>query len=308
VGDIFLRTDDFSMRIWLKPDKMASLGLSAQDILAAVQEQNVQVAAGSVGTPPQPKGQPFEYSVIVNGRLSTVEDFSNIVVRTDPADGSIIYLKDVARVELGKFNYSGVSFVDKQPASYMMIYQTPGSNALDVAGGVYNTMEKLSKSFPSDVAYNVPFESVSIVKVSIYEVIKTLLEALALVVLVVFVFLQDWRSTLIPVLAIPVSIVSTFIFFIPLGFTINKLTLFGFVLAIGIVVDDAIIVVEAVRRYMEEQHLSPGKQRIRPWPIFRGLSSPSPSCWLQSSSRPASCPASSAGYTSSSPSPSPSRC
>jgi HAE1 family hydrophobic/amphiphilic exporter-1 len=257
VGDIFLRTDDFSMRIWLKPDKMASLGLSAQDILAAVQEQNVQVAAGSVGTPPQPKGQPFEYSVIVNGRLSTVEDFSNIVVRTDPADGSIIYLKDVARVELGKFNYSGVSFVDKQPASYMMIYQTPGSNALDVAGGVYNTMEKLSKSFPSDVAYNVPFESVSIVKVSIYEVIKTLLEALALVVLVVFVFLQDWRSTLIPVLAIPVSIVSTFIFFIPLGFTINKLTLFGFVLAIGIVVDDAIIVVEAVRRYMEEQHLSP---------------------------------------------------
>ena len=257
VGDIFLRTDDFSMRIWLKPDKMASLGLSAQDILAAVQEQNVQVAAGSVGTPPQPKGQPFEYSVIVNGRLSTVEDFSNIVVRTDPADGSIIYLKDVARVELGKFNYSGVSFVDKRPASYMMIYQTPGSNALDVAGGVYSTMEKLSKSFPSDVAYNVPFESVSIVKVSIYEVIKTLLEALALVVLVVFVFLQDWRSTLIPVLAIPVSIVSTFIFFVPLGFTINKLTLFGFVLAIGIVVDDAIIVVEAVRRYMEEQHLSP---------------------------------------------------
>ena len=257
VGDIFLRTDDFSMRIWLKPDKMASLGLSAQDILAAVQEQNVQVAAGSVGTPPQPKGQPFEYSVIVNGRLSTVEDFSNIVVRTDPADGSIIYMKDVARVELGKFNYSGVSFVDKRPASYMMIYQTPGSNALDVAGGVYSTMEKLSKSFPSDVAYNVPFESVSIVKVSIYEVIKTLLEALALVVLVVFVFLQDWRSTLIPVLAIPVSIVSTFIFFVPLGFTINKLTLFGFVLAIGIVVDDAIIVVEAVRRYMEEQHLSP---------------------------------------------------
>jgi len=257
VGDIFSRTDDFSMRIWLKPDKMASFGLSAQDVLAAVQEQNVQVAAGSVGTPPQPKGQPFEYSVIVNGRLSTPEDFRNIVVRTNPAEGSIIYLRDVARVELGKFNYSGVSYVDKRPASYMMIYQTPGSNALDVADGVYKTMEKLSKSFPSDVAYNVPFESVSVVRVSVSEVIKTLLEALALVVLVVFVFLQDWRSTLIPVLAIPVSIVSTFIFFIPLGFTINKLTLFGFVLAIGIVVDDAIIVVEAVRRYMEEQHLTP---------------------------------------------------
>ena len=257
VGDIFSRTDDFSMRIWLKPDKMASLGLSAQDVLSAVQDQNVQVAAGSVGTPPQPKGQPFEYSVTVNGRLSTVEDFSNIVVRANPADGSIIYLKDVARVELGKFNYSGVAYVDNNPASYMMIYQTPGSNALEVADGVYKMMDRLSKSFPNDVAYNVPFESVSVVKVSVSEVIKTLLEALALVVLVVFVFLQDWRSTLIPVLAIPVSIVSTFIFFIPLGFTINKLTLFGFVLAIGIVVDDAIIVVEAVRRYMEEDHLSP---------------------------------------------------
>ncbi len=158
---------------------------------------------------------------------------------------------------LGKFNYSGVSFVDKMPASYMMIYQTPGSNALDVADGVYKALDKLSKSFPTDVAYNVPFESVSIVKVSIDEVIKTLLQALALVVLVVFIFLQDWRSTIIPVLAIPVSIIATFVFFIPLGFTINKLTLFGFILAIGIVVDDAIIVVEAVRRYMEEQHLPP---------------------------------------------------
>jgi HAE1 family hydrophobic/amphiphilic exporter-1 len=257
VGDIYTRTDDFSMRIWLKPDKMASLGLSTNDILNAVQEQNMQVAAGSIGTPPQPSNQPFEYTVIVNGRLSSVYDFNNIVVRSNPADGSIVYLKDVARVELGKFNYSGVSFVDKRPASYMMIYQTPGSNALDVANGVYKALDQLSKSFPSDVAFNVPFESVSVVKVSISEVIKTLLMALALVVLVVFIFLQDWRSTIIPILAIPVSIISTFIFFIPLGFTINKLTLFGFVLAIGIVVDDAIIVVEAVRRYIEEQHLPP---------------------------------------------------
>jgi HAE1 family hydrophobic/amphiphilic exporter-1 len=257
VGDIYARADDFSMRIWLKPDKMASLGLTATDILNAIQEQNVQVAAGSIGTPPQPSGQPFEYTTIVNGRLSSVNDFNNIVVRSNPVDGSIVYLKDVARVELGKFNYSGVAFVDKLPASYMMIYQTPGSNALDVADGVYKALDQLSKSFPSDVAYKVPFESVSVVKVSITEVIKTLLEALALVVMVVFIFLQDWRSTIIPVLAIPVSIVGTFVFFIPLGFTINKLTLFGFVLAIGIVVDDAIIVVEAVRRYMEEQHLTP---------------------------------------------------
>lgn len=256
VGDIFTRADDFSMRIWLKPDKMASLGLNASDILNAVQEQNVQVAAGSIGTPPQPSGQPFEYTAIVNGRLSSVDDFRNIIVRSNPADGSIVYLKDVARVELGKFNYSGVSYVDKLRSSFLLVYQTPGSNALDVAKGVYNTMAQLSKSFPNDVAYNVPFESVSVVKVSIAEVVKTLLEALALVVLVVFVFLQDWRSTMIPVLAIPVSVIGTFIFFIPLGFTINTLTLFGFVLAIGIVVDDAIIVVEAVKRYMEEEHLT----------------------------------------------------
>jgi len=259
VGDIYTRTDDFSMRIWLKPDKMASLGLTANDILNVVQEQNVQVAAGSIGTPPQPSHQPFEYTVIVNGRLSSVDDFNKIVVRSNPIDHSIVYLKDVARVELGKFNYSGMAFVDKRPASYMMIYQTPGSNALDVANGIYKALDQLSKSFPSDVAYSVPFESVSVVKVSISEVIKTLLEALALVVLVVFIFLQDWRSTIIPVLAIPVAIISTFIFFIPLGFTINKLTLFGFVLAIGIVVDDAIIVVEAVQRYMEEHHL-PSKE------------------------------------------------
>jgi len=257
VGDIFTRADDFSMRIWLKPDKMASLGLTSADIINAVQEQNVQVAAGSIGTPPQPKGQPFEYTAIVNGRLSSVEDFKNIVIRSNPSDGSIVYVKDVARVELGKFNYSGVSYVDKRPSSFLIIYQTPGSNALDVANGVYSTMDKLSKSFPSDVAYNVPFESVSVIKVSIDEVVKTLLEALGLVVLVIFIFLQDWRSTIIPVLAIPVSIIGTFIFFIPLGFTINTLTLFGFVLAIGIVVDDAIIVVEAVQRYMEEQHLTP---------------------------------------------------
>lgn len=257
VGDIFTRADDFSMRIWLNPEKMASLGLSVAEVISAIQEQNVQVSAGAIGTPPQPVYQAFEYTATINGRLSTPEDFSKIVVRSNPVKGAIVYLKDVARVELGKFNYSGVSFVDKKPASYMMVYQTPGSNALDVADGIYQTLERLSKSFPKDVAYVVPFESVSVVKVSISEVIKTLLEALALVVLVIFIFLQDWRSTLIPILAIPVSIIGAFIFFIPLGFTINKLTLFGFVLAIGIVVDDAIIVIEAVRRNMEEHHLHP---------------------------------------------------
>ena len=259
VGDIYARTDEFSMRVWLNPDKMASLGLSATDISNAIQEQNVQIAAGSVGTSPQRPDQPYEYTTTVNGRLSSVEEFRKIVVRANPAVGSIVHLEDVARVELGKFNYSGKAFVDKKPSSYLIIYQTPGSNAIDVANGVYKVMDELKKSFPSDVDYVVAFENVSVVKVSISEVIMTLLEALALVVLVVFIFLQDWRSTIIPVLAIPVSIVGTFIFFIPLGFTINKLTLFGFVLAIGIVVDDAIIVVESVRRYMEDYHLPPGE-------------------------------------------------
>ena len=257
VGDIYARTDEFSMRIWLNPDKMASMGLSATDISNAIQEQNVQIAAGSVGTSPQRPDQPYEYTTTVNGRLSSVEEFKKIVVRANPAIGSIVHLEDVARVELGKFNYSGKAFVDKNPSSYLIIYQTPGSNAIEVANGVYKVMDELKKSFPNDVDYVVAFENVSVVKVSISEVIMTLLEALALVVLVVFIFLQDWRSTIIPVLAIPVSIIGTFIFFIPLGFTINKLTLFGFVLAIGIVVDDAIIVVESVRRYMEDQHLSP---------------------------------------------------
>jgi len=257
VGDIYTRADDCSMRIWLNPDKMATLGLSARDVINAVQEQNMQVAAGSVGRPPQTFNQPFEYTAIVNGRLSSVEEFENIVVRSDPDEGSIIYLRDVARVELGKFNYSGVSFVNRKPAAYMMVYQTPGSNTLEVAEGIRETMEQLSKSFPNDIDYVIPFEYITVVKESISEVVKTLVTALILVVIVVFIFLQDWRSTIIPVLAIPVSIIGTFIFFMLLGFTINKLTLFGFVLAIGIVVDDAIIVVEAVRRNIEENHLSP---------------------------------------------------
>ncbi|PWT98619.1 MAG: hydrophobe/amphiphile efflux-1 family RND transporter [Bacteroidetes bacterium] len=256
VGDIFTRADDFSMRVWLKPDRLAQLGLSANDVILALQEQNLQIAAGSVGASPQSKSQAFEYTVFTNSRLSSEQDFGNIIVRTKPQDGSIVYMKDVARVSLGKFSYASNSFVDGKRASYLLIYQAPGSNALDVAAGVVNVMDNLKKSFPKDVDYVVPFESVSVVKVSIEEVVKTLLEALGLVVLVVFLFLQSWRATLIPVLAIPVSIIGTFAMFIPLGFTINTLTLFGFVLAIGIVVDDAIVVVEAVQHYMDEQGFS----------------------------------------------------
>src|SRR5450432_1801260 len=257
VGDVFTRADDFSMRIWLKPDKLAQLGLTSTDITNALAEQNVQISAGSVGAPPQNSDQAFEYSVIANSRLSTEDQFNNIVVRSNPKEGSIVYLKDVARAQLGKFSYSSNSFVDGKRSSYLLVYQAPGSNALQTADGIYKAMDELKKSFPKDVDYVVPFESVSVVKVSISEVLKTLLIALALVTLVVFLFLQNWRSTLIPVLAIPVSIIGTFSAFILLDFTINTLTMFGFVLAIGIVVDDAIIVVEAVQHYIDEQKMSP---------------------------------------------------
>lgn len=257
VGDIFTRADDFSMRIWLKPDKLAAMGVTAEDIRAALQEQNAQITAGSIGAPPQQTGQTFEYTIFVKGRLTTPKEFEDIVVKTRPSDGTLVYLKDVARVELGKFNYAGNNFVDGKRASYLLVYQAPGSNAIETAEAVVATMEQLKKAFPADIEYVVPFESVTVVKVSIKEVLHTLVEALILVVLVVFLFLQSWRATLIPILAIPVSIIATFIFFIPLGFTINTLTLFGFVLAIGIVVDDAIVVVEAVQHNMDHEKMSP---------------------------------------------------
>ena len=263
VGDIFTRADNFSMRIWMNPDKLAQYGMTANEVVAKLQQQNVQVAAGSIGSSPQTPDQAFEYSLQVNGMLEKVTDFENIVVRTKPDEGSIVYLKDVARVELGKFNYSSNNFVDGKRSSYLLVYQSPGSNALETAEGVYKAMEELKKSFPNDVDYVVPFESVSVVDVSIDEVVHTLVEALLLVIVVVFLFLQSWRATLIPILAIPVSIIGTFIFFIPLGFTVNTLTLFGFVLAIGIVVDDAIVVVEATQHYIDHEKLSPKEATIK---------------------------------------------
>ena len=256
VGSINRFTDDFSMRIWMNPDKMAAYSLTPSDVIAALNAQNVQVAAGSAGVPPQQKTQTFELGILVNGRLSKVSEFENIIVKTIPATGELVYLKDVARVELGKFTFSSNSFVDGKRASYLQIYQAPGSNALETANGVYAELAKLKESFPSDVDCTVPFESVTVVKVSMEDVVWTLLKTLGLVAVVVFLFLQNWRSTLIPVLAIPVSIFGTFCFFIPLGFTITTLTMFGFVLAIGIVVDDAIIVVEAVQHYIDTKHMS----------------------------------------------------
>lgn len=257
VGSINRFTDDFSMRIWMNPEKMASYSLTPADVIAALNAQNVQVAAGTAGVPPQSSSQTYELGILVNGRLSKVSEFQNIVVKTIPSTGELVYMKDVARVELGKFTFSSNSFVDGHRASYLQIYQAPGSNALQTAKGIYDELAKLRQTFPADVEYSVPFESVTVVKVSMQDVVGTLLKTLGLVALVVFVFLQTWRSTLIPVLAIPVSIFGTFCFFIPLGFTINTLTMFGFVLAIGIVVDDAIIVVEAVQHYIDHNKMSP---------------------------------------------------
>jgi hydrophobic/amphiphilic exporter-1 (mainly G- bacteria), HAE1 family len=256
VGSISRSTDDFSMRVWMNPQKMASYNLMPGDIINALNAQNVQVAAGSAGVPPQAKAQAFEIGILVNGRLSKVSEFENIIIKNNPAKGILVYLKDVARVELGKFTFSSNSFVDGHRASILRVYQAPGSNALETASGIYKQLALLKQSFPADVQYSIPFEAVTVVKVSMSDVVTTLFMTLGLVAIVVFVFLQSFRSTLIPILAIPVSILGTFIFFFPLGFTINTLTMFGFVLAIGIVVDDAIIVVEAVQHHMDHDGMS----------------------------------------------------
>jgi HAE1 family hydrophobic/amphiphilic exporter-1 len=257
VGDVFSRADDFSMRIWLNPEKLAALRMTPSEVNAALAEQNLQVAAGTVGGNPQPIAQTFEYSVLTNSRLNTRQQFEDIIVRNRPAEGSIVYLRDVARVELGKFDYGINAFAMGKPAAFLLIYQAPGANALDTYEGVLKTLNELKKNFPKDVDYSIPLETVTVVNASINEVLHTFLEAMALVVFVVFLFLQSWRATLIPVLAIPVSLIGAFIFFGPLGFTINTLTLFAFVLAIGIVVDDAIVVVEAVQHNIDHDKMSP---------------------------------------------------
>jgi len=263
VGDIVSRADDFGMRIWLNPDKLASLRMTPADISAALSEQNLQIAAGTVGGNPQPNTQTFEYSVLTNSRLNTKEQFEDIVVRSSPADGRVVYLRDVARVELGKFDYGANAFVGGKPAAFVLIYQAPGANALETYDGVIKALESMKKTFPKDIDYVMPTETATVVRVSINEVLKTFAEAMILVVIVVFLFLQNWRATLIPILAIPVSLIGTFIFFIPFGFTINTLTLFAFVLAIGIVVDDAIVVVEAVQHNIDHEKLSPKDATVK---------------------------------------------
>ena len=241
----------YALRVWVDPNKLAKLGVTAPEVIAAIQTQNNVNPAGQIGAEPIPKGQQFTYTVRTQGRLVKPEEFGNIILRAN-ADGSILHLSDVARIELGDQAYAISGRYNQNPSGVMAVYQLPGSNAVATAAAVNARMKELSATFPAGISYNVPLDTTKAVSSGIHEIVITLLEALALVVIVVFIFLQGWRATLIPLLAVPVSLIGTFIIFPALGFSINTLSLFGLVLAIGLVVDDAIIVVEAVEHHIDE--------------------------------------------------------
>jgi HAE1 family hydrophobic/amphiphilic exporter-1 len=251
VGDIVIfPASDYSMRIWLDPYQLKSRGMTTGEVLNAIREQNVQVAAGQIGQPPAPRGQSFQFAVNVLGRLTEVEQFEEIIVKTG-ADGRITRLKDVARTELGGKTYDVTSRLSGAPSAALAVYQLPGSNALEVSAQIRKALKEMSAYFPEGLAYKIPYDTTIFVDTAIKQVYITLLEAVALVFLVLFLFLQDWRATLIPAVTIPVSLIGTLAVMLPLGFSLNLLTLFGLVLAIGIVVDDAIVVVEATVAHME---------------------------------------------------------
>ncbi len=241
---------DYAMRLWLDPEKIAERGLSASEVIAAVREQNIQVAAGMIGGAPYDDGIELQLPINAKGRLGTTEEFGDIIIRAGDA-GQITRLRDVARIELGASQYALRSMLDNKPAVAVPVFQAPGANAIEISNNVRATMEELKANFPEGVDYSIVYDPTVFVRGSIEAVVKTLLEAVALVVLVVIVFLQTWRASIIPLLAVPVSIVGTFALMFMFGFSINALSLFGLVLAIGIVVDDAIVVVENVERYIE---------------------------------------------------------
>ncbi len=251
VGEVRLfGASDYAMRIWVKPDMLAKLGLTVPDLSRAVQQQSTVNPAGQVGAEPSPKGKEMTYTIRAQGRLQTAEEFGQIVVRSNP-DGSVVRMKDVARIELGALNYQQIGRVNGQPGCIVAVFQAPGSNAIAVANGVKKMIEQLKQRFPQDLDYKITLDTTLPVTEGIREIIITLLEAMLLVILVVFLFLQNWRATLIPMIAVPVSLIGTFAVFPLLGFSINTLSLFGLVLAIGLVVDDAIVVVEAVEHHIE---------------------------------------------------------
>ncbi len=256
VGDASLfATQDYSMRIWLNPEKLAAHGLTSVDVISAVQEQNSQFAAGKFGEQPMREETPYTYSVNTKGRLVDEEEFGNIILKTNQ-DNAVLRLKDVARIELGSQDYSVSSKFNGEEAVAFAIYLQSGANALEVSKQVRETMQRLSQNFPDGITYSIPYDTTIFVNVSINEVIHTFFEAVVLVILVVYLFLQNFRATLIPILAVPVSIIGAFAGMYALGFSINLLTLFGLILAIGIVVDDAIIVLENVERLMSEEHIT----------------------------------------------------
>jgi HAE1 family hydrophobic/amphiphilic exporter-1 len=252
VSDVdILGGQDYSMRVWLQPDRMAAKGISTTDVYNAIREQNVQVAAGKIGQSPAASGQQFQYTIQTKGRLADPAEFENIILRTG-SDGSILRLKDVARLDLGAKSYDSFGLLNGKPSVVMAVYQLPEANALDVAQRVKEQMELMSKRFPDDLDWAVLYDTTLFVEVSIEEVVETLFIALILVILVTFLFLQDWRATLIPSIAIPVSLIGTFAAMLIMDMSVNTISLFGLILAIGIVVDDAIVVIENVQRHMND--------------------------------------------------------
>jgi len=262
VGEVTIfPSSDYSMRIWLDPRQLKSRGITTQEVLDAVREQNAQVAAGQIGQPPAPDSQSFQLSVNVLGRLSEIEQFEEIIVKSSD-DGRFVRLKDVARLELGGKNYNLTSGLNGSPSASIVIYQLPGANALDMASNVRETMKDLAVLFPEGMEYSIPYDTTLFVSTAIDEVYVTLFQAAGLVFLVLFVFLQDWRATLVPAVAIPVSLIGTFAVMGVMGFSLNMLTLFGLVLAIGVVVDDAIVIVEAT--YVQiDKGLNPREAAIK---------------------------------------------
>lgn len=263
VGDAAVfGAQDYAMRVWLKPDRLAQLGLTPADIATAIKEQNAQFAAGAIGREPLTSSTELSYTVTTQGRMTDTEQFGNIILRAN-SDGTILRLKDVARLELGSQSYSLRAKMSGRPSVAMGIYLSPGANALEVGDLITAKVAELSKRFPDGISYAIPYDTTTFVRISVEEVVHTLFEAFLLVFAIIFLFLQNWRATLIPCLAVPVSVIGTFAGMYALGFSINTLTLFGLVLAIGIVVDDAIVVIENVERIMTTDHLSPREATIK---------------------------------------------
>src|SRR5688572_9048072 len=261
---------DYAMRIWVQPDKMTQHRVTASDLIRVVNEQNAQFAAGKVGQPPAPSGQELVYTITTRGRFADPAEFKQIIIRSN-SDGSALKLKDVARVELASRDYEFVGRINGKEATLVGVFLQPGANALAVAGDVKRTVADIAKRFPAGLQYSIPYDTTRFVEVSIKEVVETLLIAMVLVFLVVYLFLQSWRATLIPFAAVPVSLIGTFAGLMLLGYSINTLTLFGMVLAIGIVVDDAIVVLENVERIMHEEGLAPREAAMR---AMREVTSP----------------------------------